>query len=152
METLYKYIDDWNDLVLHKSDKRVSNWFMMSSPIPGTTICLLYLLFVIVGPRLMRNREPFQINKLLVVYNFAMVIWSTYIFEEVKATLLYLDVFIIIINFYFNKFLASGWWRDYSFGCEPMDYSDSPQAMRVRLMLLLFIRDDINYSSFCSIY
>ena len=29
------------------------------------------------------------------------------------------------------KFLMSGWLFDYSLGCQPVDYSNSPQALRV---------------------
>ena len=29
------------------------------------------------------------------------------------------------------QLLRAGWWNDYSFRCQPVDYSDSPQALLV---------------------
>jgi hypothetical protein len=57
---------------------------MMHSPLPSAAICLGYVLFVLMGPRLMKNREPFQINNILIVYNLLMVILSGYLFIEVS--------------------------------------------------------------------
>ena len=58
---------------------------MMDSPIPSITICVLYVILVIIGSHIMKKRkEPFQINTILVVYNFAMVALSGYLFYEVK--------------------------------------------------------------------
>lgn len=34
-----------------------------------------------------------------------------------------------------------GWLHDYSFGCQPVDFSNSPQALRVRQELIAFIND-----------
>lgn len=36
------------------------------------------------------------------------------------------------------KFLMGGWLYDYSFGCQPVDFSNSPQALRVRQELIGF--------------
>jgi hypothetical protein len=57
---------------------------MMSSPIPSALICLGYFVVVYMGPSLMANRPAFKIRELLVVYNFAMVALSGYLFYEVK--------------------------------------------------------------------
>lgn len=27
--------------------------------------------------------------------------------------------------------MVSGWWRDYSYRCQPVDYSNNPKAIRV---------------------
>jgi len=56
----------------------------MSSPIPSTLICLGYLVVVYMGQKLMANRPAFKIRELLIVYNFAMVVLSGYLFYEVN--------------------------------------------------------------------
>jgi hypothetical protein len=38
---------------------------------------------VMVGPQVMKKREAFQINRLLLLYNFGLVLLSLYMFFEV---------------------------------------------------------------------
>lgn len=64
----------------------------------------------VIGPRLMENRKPFELRKVLIVYNFLQVIFSCWLFYEASST---------------------GWLIGYSFRCQPVDYSRSPVAMRV---------------------
>jgi hypothetical protein len=98
------------------SDKRVKDWFLMSSPLPTITICLSYAFIVkILGPWLMRNRKPFQLRKTLIYYNLFQVLFSTWIFYEAWA---------------------SAWGNGYSLRCEPVDYSMSPSAMRASVFIL----------------
>jgi len=93
------------------SDKRVKDWFLMSSPLPTLTMCLSYAFIVkVLGPRLMRDRKPFQLRKTLIVYNLLQVIFSTWIFYEAWD---------------------GAWGNGYSLRCEPVDYSTTPSAMRV---------------------
>lgn len=68
-------------------DKRVEKWPMMSSPAPTLAISCLYLLFLWVGPKYMQNREPFELRKTLIVYNFSMVILNFYIAKEVTSSI-----------------------------------------------------------------
>lgn len=99
------------------SDPRVKNWFLMSSPIPTLVMCTLYVLTVKkVGPWLMRDRKPFELRKILIVYNFFQVLFSTWIFYEAWVC---------------------GWGTNYSYGCEPLDKSTTPLAMRVSLLTVL---------------
>lgn len=93
------------------SDKRVKDWFLMSSPLPTLTMCLSYAFIVkILGPRLMRDRKPFQLRKTLIIYNLLQVIFSSWIFFEAWD---------------------GAWGNGYSLRCEPVDYSTTPAAMRV---------------------
>ncbi|KAL1465454.1 hypothetical protein WDU94_005027 [Cyamophila willieti] len=94
-----------------RSDPRVKDWFLMSGPLPTICICLTYAFIVkIVGPKLMENRKPFQLRKTLIVYNFFQVLFSSWLFYEA---------------------MDAAWYRNYSFKCQPVDYSTSPNAMRV---------------------
>jgi elongation of very long chain fatty acids protein 7 len=104
-------LDTYHDLMDNKSDPRVNSWPMMSSPLPTLFLCLFYAYFSkVLGPKLMENRKPFELRKVLIVYNFLQTIFSAWIFYE---------------------FLMSGWWGAYSFKCQPVDYSLNPMAVRM---------------------
>ncbi|CAK1553462.1 unnamed protein product [Leptosia nina] len=93
------------------SDPRVQGWFLFDTPIPTLIMVLIYLGFVlVVGPMWMANRKPFKIKGVLVSYNAAQVLLSSYMFYE---------------------HLMSGWWADYSISCQPVDYSNSDKARRM---------------------
>ncbi|XP_063216931.1 very long chain fatty acid elongase 7-like [Bacillus rossius redtenbacheri] len=83
----------------------------MSSPFPTLAVCLMYGYFSkVLGPKLMENRRPFDLKRVLVVYNLAQVLFSSWLFYEC---------------------LISGWLNHYSYRCQPVDYSTSPLAMRM---------------------
>ncbi|XP_006823386.1 very long chain fatty acid elongase 7-like [Saccoglossus kowalevskii] len=110
-------INDWWNEVLKDADPRVDDYFMMSSALPSWIIVGLYLLFVWRGPIWMEKRKPFEINNILIVFNFFMIGVSGYVFYE---------------------FLASGWLAGYTLGCQLVDYSSSPQALRMVRVCWLF--------------
>lgn len=64
----------------------------------------------VVGPKLMENRKPYKLKNVLIIYNFLQVIFSTWLFYEASST---------------------GWLKDYSYRCQPVDYSRSERAMRI---------------------
>lgn len=99
----------YNEAML-KADPRVEDWFMMSSPWPSLVICVLYCVIVKLGPSIMANRKPIEMRNVLFIYNICMVGLSTYCFLE---------------------FNLGGWLAGYSLRCQPVDYSRSPQAMRM---------------------
>ncbi|XP_019873198.1 elongation of very long chain fatty acids protein AAEL008004-like [Aethina tumida] len=104
-------IDGYHDLMDNKSDPRVNNWPMMSSPFPTLAICLTYAYCVkVVGPKLMENRKPFELKRVLIFYNLFQVIFSTWLFYESSV---------------------AGWMTTYSFRCQPVDYSNDPMALRM---------------------
>lgn len=73
---------NWTFVLL---DPRVNDWFLMSSPFPTLFICLTYAYCVkVLGPKLMENRKPFDLKYVLIVYNLAQVIFSTWLFYEVS--------------------------------------------------------------------
>lgn len=107
----YREAVDWYDWAWSVRDTRVDGWLLMDSPVPTMVICLTYVYLVkVAGPNYMKNREPMNIRGFLIVYNLAQVIFSTYIFVEL---------------------LYAGWWNDYSFRCQPVDYSNDEKALRV---------------------
>ncbi|KAJ9592173.1 hypothetical protein L9F63_001289, partial [Diploptera punctata] len=57
--------------------KVVDTWPLADSPIPLICITITYLLFVLkLGPWIMEKRNPFSLNKVLIVYNFTLVLIS----------------------------------------------------------------------------
>ncbi|XP_050589156.1 elongation of very long chain fatty acids protein AAEL008004-like isoform X3 [Bombus affinis] len=84
---------------------------MMSSPFPTLFICLSYVYGVkVLGPKLMENRKPFQLKNALIIYNLFQMVFSAWLFYES---------------------LMGGWWDQYSFRCQPVDYSNNPTAVRI---------------------
>jgi hypothetical protein len=73
----------WHEVKLNYSDPRTTHWFMMESPLPTTIICIVYLIIVLNGKRIMKNRDAFKLNDILIVYNFLMVLTSAYLTYEV---------------------------------------------------------------------
>ncbi|KAL6433438.1 hypothetical protein ACFW04_006524 [Cataglyphis niger] len=84
----------------------------MSSPFPTLFICISYVYVVkVLGPKLMENRKPFQLKNTLIAYNLFQVIFSAWLFYEIGI---------------------SGWLTgDYSLRCQPVDYSDRPEVLRM---------------------
>ncbi|CAL7952347.1 unnamed protein product [Xylocopa violacea] len=108
VRTLY---DGYRDLMDNKSDQRVNDWPMMSGPLPTLSICLFYVYFVkVLGPKLMENRKPFDLRRIMIFYNLFQVIFSVWLFYES---------------------MVSGWGGYYSFRCQPVDYSNNPRALRM---------------------
>uniref|UniRef100_A0A8C6V2S3 Elongation of very long chain fatty acids protein n=1 Tax=Neogobius melanostomus TaxID=47308 RepID=A0A8C6V2S3_9GOBI len=104
-----------NVICVYFVDPRTKDWLLMPSPFPQALIILAYILFVtLVGPRLMKNRKAFDLKNVLIVYNFAVVGLSLYICYEVGLS-----------------YVMSGWGTGYSFRCDLVDFSDSPQAIRM---------------------
>lgn len=96
--------------IVENGDKRTDPWLLVYSPVPVSLIFLLYLLVVWAGPRLMKHRDPVDLRLVLIVYNFAMVGLSGYMFHE---------------------FLVTSWLSNYSLLCQPVDYSTRPLPMRM---------------------
>ncbi|KAJ8274718.1 hypothetical protein COCON_G00093430 [Conger conger] len=117
MEIVTHFVNDsiefykWS---LSIADKRVEKWPLMESPFPTLAISVLYLLFLWLGPKYMQHREPFQLRKTLIVYNFSMVVLNFYIWKE-----LYLGS------------RAAG----YSFRCQPVNYSNDVNEVRIAAAL-----------------
>lgn len=91
------------------------NWLLSGSPLPLATILGTYLYFCLyAGPRYMKNRKPFELKSLLIIYNAIQVVLSCILVYEGTE---------------------SGWRKHYSYTCQPVDYSDDPLAMRVSLII-----------------
>ncbi|CRK90395.1 CLUMA_CG004022, isoform A [Clunio marinus] len=111
MRLLNKINTAWVDFMDNKTDPRVKDWFMMSSPFPTFFIVFIYVYIVkFLGPKLMENRKPFQLRKIIIFYNFIQVLISAKLFYD-ACTL--------------------GWLTTYNWRCEPLDRSTSDVAMKI---------------------
>ena len=56
----------------------------MNSPLPTITMVATYLLFVLIGPQIMKNRDPINVKIPMMIYNLCMILLSYYLFHEVS--------------------------------------------------------------------
>ncbi|KGL85958.1 Elongation of very long chain fatty acids protein 4, partial [Charadrius vociferus] len=95
------------------SDPRTDPWPLVHSPLPVTLLFASYLFLVALGPFYMRQRNPLKLRGLLIAYNLAMMTLSSYMFYEVRRQ----DWLLVLDN--------------YSYLCQPVDYSRSELGMRM---------------------
>ncbi|XP_011405756.2 PREDICTED: elongation of very long chain fatty acids protein 4-like isoform X2 [Amphimedon queenslandica] len=96
--------------VIESSDPRVSEWLWMGSPLPTLCLIILYLGMVYSGPKIMKNRAPFDMKALLFVFN----------------------AFIVVLNFWMLWEMTFGMIdAGYNFICTPMRYSYHPAQLRI---------------------
>jgi len=102
---LARFKENYDYVMIDLRDTRVDDWWLMWSPWPTfAACCVYYYVMRIAGPRFMKDREPYNIQKLMIVYNFAQTLLSAWIFS--KAC----------------KFWITG---KYNWLCQPVDYSES---------------------------
>ncbi|RWS29409.1 Elongation of very long chain fatty acids protein-like protein [Leptotrombidium deliense] len=108
MIQVVKLLMEWYTQVMANGDPRLADWPLMKGPLPVITICFSYVYFVkYLGPQLMKDRSPFDIRRLMIAYNFFMVI--------ISALLVYV-------------FAVKAWFNGYSLTCQPVDYSPTGDA------------------------
>ena len=91
-------------------DPRVEDWPFMGSPLPTLELCLIYILIVkILGPAFMRDRPAFKLRRTLLIYNFAQIVLSCYIFYQVCAIFSFLNQGKCIHYFFFFHELIRVW-------------------------------------------
>ncbi|CAH8657307.1 unnamed protein product [Dicrocoelium dendriticum] len=106
--------------LLPKGDPRVNNWPLMDNPLSTFLIVLAYLVIVVWwGQKWMARRSTgFELKRLMLIYNFCMVIFSGWLWYE---------------------FCASGWFGGgYTLGCQPVDRSRRPKAYRMASVCWFF--------------
>ncbi|KAI1277766.1 putative protein for very long chain fatty acid elongation [Halotydeus destructor] len=97
------------DKFMAGADDRILSYPLMESPMPTLSLCLTYFIFVkMAGPKMMANRKPFDLRLPMIVYNFALVFLNGYLFW---------------------KFGQHGWFGKYDFRCQPVDRTNSPDAL-----------------------
>ena len=82
MSSLVENIVQHYHTAMEAGDPRTADWLFISTPWSALGLVCLYLMVVMVGPQVMKSREAFKINKLLVAFNFGLVLLSLYMFLE----------------------------------------------------------------------
>ena len=137
------------------TDPRTKDWFLIGDAKLISAIFVTYLLIVWLGPKYMRFRRPYDLKKVIIPYNFALhalsvymcyevsifslgtcikryiAFYSVYMCNEVSPHRVHSVVFIVAFLF-LHQFLSCAYLSKYSLVCQPVDYSTSPLAMRVR--------------------
>lgn len=92
------------DSIHQLRDKRCDDWLLMSSIWPTLLLSTSYYILVRqAGPWFMKNREPFDLRRVMMVYNLLQAVFNSWLFYSVFWL-----------------------WRDhYSWTCQPVDYSES---------------------------
>lgn len=96
--------------IFRRMDPRTKDWLLAGDPLPLFCIWMAYLASVFFGPKLMRPFKAFDLKVAIFIYNIFLVGLSAYMFYE----------------FFMSAYLAK-----YSLGCQLVDYSTSPLAMRM---------------------
>ena len=101
---------DYYDYLWSLRDKRVDHLPLMHSFVPTLTLSGLYLIICIfIGPRFMKNREPYELKSLIQGYNILQVLISAYIVYEG---------------------CVNGWLTHYSWICQPVELGDNETTRR----------------------
>lgn len=67
------------------ADSRADDYFLGSSPLPMVAILIAYYQFTYnIGPKLMEKRQPFQLERVLILYNLFQIISNLYLFIKVR--------------------------------------------------------------------
>ncbi|RDD42867.1 Elongation of very long chain fatty acids protein 4 [Trichoplax sp. H2] len=103
---------------LQQSDPRVKNWPLMESLTPTLIISCLYLLVVYVGPKIMRSREALNLNRIMIIYNFCIVLLSFHMFRKVLMCA-------ILANYSWTK-------------CQSVVFSKDPNEFKMAEILWLY--------------
>lgn len=112
-------VQGYKDFMARNSDPRTESWPLMSGPGPLLVLLVSYLYFCTkAGPRFMANRKPFQLTHAMAIYNAFQVVASVILVYEG---------------------LQGGWLRDYSYRCQPVDYSNNPTAVRMARAVWLYM-------------
>ncbi|OWK52586.1 Elongation of very long chain fatty acids protein 4 [Lonchura striata] len=111
MASTWQKTQEFYNWILESGDPRTESWPLVYSPLPVTLVFTSYLFMVALGPSCMRRRRQLELRAPLLAYNLAMVAFSSYMFYE---------------------FLVTSVLANYSYLCQPVDYSRSELGMRVQ--------------------
>jgi hypothetical protein len=63
----------------------LDNYPLMKTPLPTLSILLCYWVFVFyAGPRFMKNRKAFDLNKAIIAYNLYQILFSSWLLLSVS--------------------------------------------------------------------
>ncbi|KAF2884520.1 hypothetical protein ILUMI_21665 [Ignelater luminosus] len=95
---------------LGKPDARVKNWMFLNTPLNLIGIYLLYAAIVLHSRQIMKNRKPFSLKYLLIMYNGFQILFSAYICKEI---------------------FTSAYFSGYKLSCAKLDSTNNKLALRM---------------------
>lgn len=91
------------------ADPRTRDRFLMGSPIPVIAICIFYVILIkVILERFMDKRKAFDTRFVSLALNFYLFLTACYFF-----------------------FKCFNWFKNYNWRCEPLDRSNSEEAVEV---------------------
>ncbi|KFV13532.1 Elongation of very long chain fatty acids protein 2, partial [Pterocles gutturalis] len=75
-------VNEFVDYMFGPRDARVRGWFLLDSYLPTFFLTGAYLLCIWLGNKLMKDRPPFSLRALLIVYNLGITLLSLYMLIE----------------------------------------------------------------------
>jgi len=128
MSLVHIAVEKYTEILESNKDPLVDSWFLMKSPLPILGILILYLYSVLrLGPRLMKNRAPFDLKYVLIAYNAYQVIFSIWFCS--KAFRIKHNFFMLFTHCnnlpphssYADDLLDGAWWYIFSKIVELLD-------------------------------
>ncbi|CAO1436085.1 unnamed protein product [Diamesa tonsa] len=113
---LQNVYNSYNYYFYEYNDTRVQHLPLMDKPWLILQLITAYLLFVkVFGKKMMENRKPFNLTKIINIYNIAQIL---------------LNLFCLFISFKYSYMQ-----KDYSWTCQPPPYNDYSPAGAKRLSM-----------------
>jgi len=142
------------------TDPRTAQWPLMQTPWPTVALCIGYFAMCWVGPSLMEKRKPFELRPILIVYNFALVLLSVYMFLEVsehsQSCWTYLPALLLFhaqTHWLFCspplQFFLTTKALHYTYVCDPVVYSPDEYSTRVSITIFIGLKLS-NNTAHCS--
>ncbi|KAL9978567.1 hypothetical protein ACROYT_G016100, partial [Oculina patagonica] len=127
MTNTVQRIVDYYQWVIESGDPKTEKWPLIATPTPTIALVAIYLLIVKIGPKVMENRKAFSLRKLLIVYNFALVLLSAWMVYEFIASVLDIPNFNLL--------------------CQPVSYvRDDPRLTRLaRVCYIYYLSKFVEY-------
>lgn len=77
LRLIYNNINGWSEAT---RDDRLAGWPLVGSPWPTLGILGAYVyVCTVLGPRWMRDRQPFRIGGLISAYNALQIVWNAFV-------------------------------------------------------------------------
>ncbi|XP_055677227.1 elongation of very long chain fatty acids protein AAEL008004-like [Lutzomyia longipalpis] len=109
---VYHYLND------EISDPRALDYPLMKNPLKVLLLLIFYLYFVLKwGPKYMEKRKPFNLERILIVFNVAQIAVCSYMFISAMSVLIPMK---------------------HNWLCQPMDYSRTPYPMHLVKMSYIY--------------
>uniref|UniRef100_A0A1B6C8F0 Elongation of very long chain fatty acids protein n=1 Tax=Clastoptera arizonana TaxID=38151 RepID=A0A1B6C8F0_9HEMI len=113
--------DTYNYYIHEKSDHRLDEYALVRSPLWITCILTAYYLFVTrFGPCFMKKRQPYNIDKLMILHNVTQIFMNVY-FVYKATVIVWLP-------------------RRYSFACQAVGNQEHDDIVAQNIVLFLFCR------------